>query len=52
MSSQLARLRNWGTALGDEVDDQNRLLDRIQTKAERNDTVVRSQETQMRKLLG
>jgi hypothetical protein len=42
----------WGKALGTEVDDQNRLLDRIHEKAERNDTVVRSQETQMRKLLG
>lgn len=52
MSSQLARLQMWGKALGTEVDDQNRLLDRIHEKAERNDTVVRSQETQMRKLLG
>ena len=52
MSSQLSRLRTWGTAIGDEVDDQNRMLERIQTKTERNDTVVRSQDTQMRKLLG
>nr|CAD2177865.1 unnamed protein product [Meloidogyne enterolobii] len=52
MSAQLARLRMWGSALGDEVDDQNRMLDRIHTKTERNDAVVRSQEGQMRKLLG
>lgn len=52
MSSQLSRLRTWGNALGEEVDDQNLLLDRIQTKTERNDTVVRNQESQMRKLLG
>jgi subtilisin-like proprotein convertase family protein len=52
MSSQLAHLRTWGTTLGNEVDDQNKLLDRIQSKAERNDSVVRNQENQMRKLLG
>jgi hypothetical protein len=52
MSTQLSRLRQWGSALGEEVDDQNRMLDRIHTKTERNDAVVRSQEGQMRKLLG
>ncbi|CAJ0576243.1 unnamed protein product, partial [Mesorhabditis spiculigera] len=52
MSSQLANLKNLGVALGREVEDQNQLLDRIQTKAERNDVVVRSQDQQMKKLLG
>ncbi|KAI1708854.1 soluble NSF attachment protein 29 [Ditylenchus destructor] len=52
MSSQLARLRTLGTALGDEVEDQNKLLDRIQSKAERNDGVIRHQDNQMRNLLG
>ncbi|CAD5214418.1 unnamed protein product [Bursaphelenchus okinawaensis] len=52
MSGQLSRLRMLGQALGDEVDDQNKMLDRIQTKAERNDHVVRSQDNQMKKLLG
>uniref|UniRef100_A0A914CUW1 t-SNARE coiled-coil homology domain-containing protein n=1 Tax=Acrobeloides nanus TaxID=290746 RepID=A0A914CUW1_9BILA len=52
MSSQLARLKNLGSALGSEVEDQNSMLDRIQTKADRNDTVVRHQDHQMKKLLG
>lgn len=52
MGSQLARLRALGTALGDEVNEQNQMLDRIQSKAERNDTVVRNQDNQMKKLLG
>ncbi|CAD5220527.1 unnamed protein product [Bursaphelenchus xylophilus] len=52
MSGQLARLRMLGQALGDEVDDQNKLLDRIQVKAERNDHVVRHQDNQMKKILG
>lgn len=52
MSSQLSRLKVLGAALGDEVEDQNRMLDRIQQKADRNDAVVRSQDHQMKKLLG
>lgn len=52
MSSQLSRLKMMGQALGDEVEDQNNMLDRIQQKAERNDHVVRSQDNQMKKLLG
>uniref|UniRef100_A0A183C6B5 t-SNARE coiled-coil homology domain-containing protein n=1 Tax=Globodera pallida TaxID=36090 RepID=A0A183C6B5_GLOPA len=52
MSSQLNRLKTLGAALGDEVDDQNQMLDRIHKKTERNDGVIRSQEDQMRKLLG
>jgi synaptosomal-associated protein 29 len=52
MSGQLARLRTLGMALGEEVEDQNQMLNRIQVKAERNDAVVRSQDNQMKKLLG
>jgi len=52
MSSQLSRLRQFGTALGDEVDDQNRMLTRIEDKASRNDSTVRRQDNQMKKLLG
>ncbi|KAI6233399.1 Vacuolar fusion protein MON1-like protein [Aphelenchoides fujianensis] len=49
---QLARLRALGNALGDEVDEQNQMLTRIQGKTERNDSVVRNQDNQMKKLLG
>lgn len=52
MSARLARLRTMGTVLGDEIEDQNQLLDRIHRKAERNDAVVRHQDNQMRTLLG
>lgn len=52
MSSKLAGLRNLGMALGEEIEDQNQLLDRIQVKAERNDATVRNQDNQMKKLLG
>ncbi|VDM45765.1 unnamed protein product [Toxocara canis] len=52
MSSQLSRLRMLGTAISEEVDTQNALLDRIQVKAERNDARVKEQDSQMRRLLG
>uniref|UniRef100_A0AC34QZC8 t-SNARE coiled-coil homology domain-containing protein n=1 Tax=Panagrolaimus sp. JU765 TaxID=591449 RepID=A0AC34QZC8_9BILA len=52
MSLQLQKLKNIGKALGDEVEDQNQMLSRIQVKADRNDIVVRSQDNQMKKLLG
>lgn len=52
MSNQLARLRMLGTALGEEVEDQNKMLDRIEQKAAKNDSTVRSQDNQMKKLLG
>lgn len=52
MSSQLARLKTLGAAIGEEVDSQNELLDRIQVKAERNDARVRDQDSQMKRLLG
>lgn len=52
MSAQLARLNELGKAIGNEVDSQNEMLDRIQVKAERNDARVRDQDNQMKKLLG
>lgn len=52
MSANLARLRSLGTALGTEVDDQNRLLDDIQRKADKSDVVIRNQDNQMKKILG
>ncbi|KAE9554622.1 hypothetical protein FO519_002182 [Halicephalobus sp. NKZ332] len=52
MSSKLANLKNLGRALGSEVDEQNDMISRIQVKADRNDVIVRSQDNQMKKLLG
>ncbi|EFO23059.2 SNARE domain-containing protein [Loa loa] len=52
MSSQLARLRMLGKAIGEEVDSQNEMLDRIQVKAERTNARVKDQDKQMKKLLG
>jgi hypothetical protein len=52
MSANLARLRSLGTALGSEVDDQNKLLDDIQRKADKSDVVIRHQDNQMKKILG
>uniref|UniRef100_A0A914XKN7 t-SNARE coiled-coil homology domain-containing protein n=1 Tax=Plectus sambesii TaxID=2011161 RepID=A0A914XKN7_9BILA len=52
MSSNLARLQTLGLALGNEVDDQNKLLEDIQRKADKNDSVIRHQDAQMKKILG
>lgn len=52
MGSQLARLRALGVALGEEVNEQNDMLTDIQAAADKNDTVVRHQDNQMKKLLG
>lgn len=47
MSSQLARLRMLGQAIGEEVDSQNEMLDRIQVKADRTSTRVKDQDKQV-----
>lgn len=47
MSSQLSRLRQIGTAIGEEVDSQNELLDRIHEKVERSDARVKDQDNQV-----
>ncbi|GMR40875.1 hypothetical protein PMAYCL1PPCAC_11070, partial [Pristionchus mayeri] len=52
MSGTLQNLRSLGSALGTEIEDQNKMLDRIQVKADRNDAIVRNQDNQMKKLLG
>jgi len=40
-----------GLALGDEIDSQDKLLDRVHQKTERNDDVIRKQRKQVDKLL-
>lgn len=52
MSRNLRNLQRLGQDLGREVDEQNQMLDRIQTKADRNDAIVRVQDKQMQKILG
>jgi len=52
MSANLSRLKMLGSDLGKEVEDQNRLLDEIGKKAEKNDATIRSQDHQMKKILG
>jgi len=52
MAVNLSRLRTLGVALGEEVEDQNAMLDRINMKAEKNNSVVRVQDNQMKRLLG
>lgn len=51
MSQGLSRLKGLAQGLGEEIVDQNTLLDRISEKAERADTTIGSQNTQMKKLL-
>lgn len=51
MSANLARLRNLGGALGEEITEQNKVLDRLAVKTDKADTVVRKQDNQMKKLL-
>uniref|UniRef100_A0A1I7UUZ0 t-SNARE coiled-coil homology domain-containing protein n=1 Tax=Caenorhabditis tropicalis TaxID=1561998 RepID=A0A1I7UUZ0_9PELO len=52
MSANLRNLQRLGQDLGKEVDDQNKMLDRIHYKADRNDAIVRDQDKQMQKILG
>jgi len=52
MSANLRRLQGLGQALGDEVSQQNELLDRINTKTDKTDTTIRRQDDQMKKILG
>lgn len=52
MSSQLRGLQSLGRALGDEIEEQNELLDRITSKADKTDAKVRDQDKQMKKILG
>ncbi|KAK7073095.1 Synaptosomal-associated protein [Halocaridina rubra] len=51
MSAGLSRLKGLATGLGTEIEDQNAMLERIQTKADRADLTIGSQNTQMKKIL-
>ncbi|KJH46493.1 SNARE domain protein [Dictyocaulus viviparus] len=52
MSNNLRNLQRLGLDLGREVDEQNQMLDRIHSKAVRNESIVRVQDKQMQKILG
>lgn len=51
MSAGLARLKGLAIGLGDEVTDQNSMLDRIQVKADNADQKIEGQNLQIKKLL-
>ncbi|GMS87731.1 hypothetical protein PENTCL1PPCAC_9906 [Pristionchus entomophagus] len=51
MADTLKNLKSIGTALGSEVEDQNKMLDRIQDKADKSDAIVRKQDERMKKIL-
>uniref|UniRef100_A0A914QLE3 t-SNARE coiled-coil homology domain-containing protein n=1 Tax=Panagrolaimus davidi TaxID=227884 RepID=A0A914QLE3_9BILA len=51
MSSKLESLRELGKVLGNEVDDQNEMINRIQIKTLRNNEILLLQDNQMRKLI-
>uniref|UniRef100_A0A914PA42 t-SNARE coiled-coil homology domain-containing protein n=1 Tax=Panagrolaimus davidi TaxID=227884 RepID=A0A914PA42_9BILA len=51
MSSKLESLRELGKILGNEVDDQNEMINRIQIKTLQNDEILLLQNNQMRKLI-
>lgn len=52
MSANLARLKNLGMGLADEIEDQNKVIDRVTVKADKADVIIRDQEKQMKKLMG
>lgn len=52
MVQAITRLKGLGTALSEEIDAQNELIDTIQDKAEVADITVGKQNKQMNKLLG
>ncbi|CAL4064475.1 unnamed protein product [Meganyctiphanes norvegica] len=51
MAAGLSRLKGLAIGLGDEVTDQNTILDRIQGKAEKADHSIEGQNLQIKKLL-
>uniref|UniRef100_A0AC35FJQ2 t-SNARE coiled-coil homology domain-containing protein n=1 Tax=Panagrolaimus sp. PS1159 TaxID=55785 RepID=A0AC35FJQ2_9BILA len=51
MSSKLESLRELGKVLGNVVDDQNEMINRIQIKTLQNDGILLLQNKQMRKLI-
>jgi len=52
MAANLARLKNLGIGLADEIEDQNKLIDRLAVKADKADVVIRDQDKQMKKIMG
>ncbi|CAH0402774.1 unnamed protein product [Chilo suppressalis] len=52
MLVSISRLKGLGVALGDEIEQQNELIDTIQDKVEGADIKIGSQNKQMNKLLG
>lgn len=52
MLHAITRLKGLGTALGEEIDQQNELIDTIQDKVEGADIKIGKQNKQMNKLLG
>ena len=51
MSLGLFRLKGLAIGLGDEINEQNDLLDRIQNKADKADSIIHEQNTQIRHIL-
>lgn len=52
MAANLSRLKNLGIGLAEEIDDQNKLIDRVAVKADKADIVIRDQDKQMKKIMG
>ncbi|KAG6446859.1 synaptosomal-associated protein 29 [Manduca sexta] len=52
MVQAITRLKGLGVALGDEIEQQNELIDTIQDKVENADIKIGKQNKQMNKLLG
>ncbi|XP_059049130.1 synaptosomal-associated protein 29 [Achroia grisella] len=52
MAHAISRLKGLGTALGDEIESQNKLLDTIYDKVENTDVKIGKQNKQMNKILG
>lgn len=52
MSQHLQRLKNLGLGLGDEIESQNQVIDRVAVKADKNNVTIRDQDKQMKRILG
>jgi synaptosomal-associated protein 29 len=52
MAKNLSRLKNLGMGLQDEIDEQNKVIDRLSVKADKADIVIRDQDKQMKKIMG
>jgi len=52
MVANLSRLKNLGIGLADEIDDQNKVIDRLDKKTGMVDIKIRDQDKQMKKIMG